>query len=206
MLVRLVDFLKLRGITAFLTNLTSGGEALERTDVNISSLVDTWLFVRDIELNGERNRALYVLKSRGMAHSNQLREFLLTERGVDLLDVYVGQDGVLTGSSRGSGEASEKSAALARQQEAEARQRALKRKREALEARIIALRNEFESEEEEAERLAAEANARERVIAGKSRGHGPQSRLGRVQETPRSSKASRIRNEKIGKGSAATTT
>src|SRR3984893_12050960 len=89
MLIRLIDFLKQKGITAFLTNLTSGGSALERTDVEISSIVDTWLFTRDIELGGERNRALYVLKSRGMAHSNQLREFLLTPNGVDLLDVYV---------------------------------------------------------------------------------------------------------------------
>ncbi len=95
MLIRLIDFLKQREVTAFLTNLTSGGEALEKTDVEISSLVDTWLFVRDIELDGERNRALYVLKSRGMAHSNQLREFLLTERGVDLQDVYLGPEGVL---------------------------------------------------------------------------------------------------------------
>ena len=90
MIVRLIDFLKQKQITAFLTNLTSGGAALERTDVEISSIVDSWLFTRDIELDGERNRALYVLKSRGTAHSNQLREFLLTPHGVDLLDVYVG--------------------------------------------------------------------------------------------------------------------
>jgi len=115
MLIRLIDFLKQQGITAFLTNLTSGGEALERTDVEISSIVDTWLFMRDIELGGERNRALYVLKSRGMAHSNQLREFLLTPDGVDLLDVYVGPEGVLTGSSRMSQEAREKAAAMERQ-------------------------------------------------------------------------------------------
>ena len=123
MLIRLIDFLKQRGVTAFLTNLTSAGDALEKTDVEISSIVDTWLFVRDIELNGERNRALYVLKSRGMAHSNQLREFLLTPRGVDLLDVYVGPEGVLTGSSRLSQEARENAALLARQQEAERKDR-----------------------------------------------------------------------------------
>ena len=140
MLIRLMDFLKMNGITAFLTNLTSGGEALEKTDVEISSLVDTWLFVRDLELNGERNRALYVLKSRGMTHSNQLREFLLTSKGVDLLDVYVGSEGVLTGSSRLSQEAREKAAALVRQEEAERRERTRRRKREALEARIAALR------------------------------------------------------------------
>ncbi len=100
MLIRLIDFLKLGGVTAFLTNLTSGGAALESTEVDISSLVDTWLLNRDTELGGERKRAMYVLKSRGMSHSNQLREFVLTDRGFDLLDAYAGPKGKLTGSSR----------------------------------------------------------------------------------------------------------
>ncbi len=165
MLIRLMDFLKMNGITAFLTNLTSGGEALEKTDVEISSLVDTWLFVRDLELNGERNRALYVLKSRGMTHSNQLREFLLTSKGVDLLDVYVGSEGVLTGSSRLSQEAREKAAALVRQEEAERRERTRTRKREALEARIAALRKYFETEEDEVERSIVQDSTREKLIA-----------------------------------------
>ena len=164
MLIRLIDFLKQQGITAFLTNLTSGGEALERTDVEISSIVDTWLFTRDIELGGERNRALYVLKSRGMAHSNQLREFLLTPDGVDLLDVYAGPEGVLTGSSRMSQEAREKAAALARRQEMELRERERQRKREALEARIEVLRKEFEIEEEEAARLEVLEVTREKTV------------------------------------------
>jgi circadian clock protein KaiC len=165
MIIRLIDFLKQRQVTAFLTNLTSGGEALERTDVEISSIVDTWLFTRDIELDGERNRALYVLKSRGMAHSNQLREFLLTPQGVDLLDVYVGPEGVLTGSSRLSQETREKAAALARQQDAERRDRDRMRKREALEARIAALRKEFEVEESEARTIGEQDISRERMIA-----------------------------------------
>jgi circadian clock protein KaiC len=165
MLIRLIDFLKQRQVTAFLTNLTSGGEALEKTDVEISSIVDTWLFMRDIELDGERNRALYVLKSRGMAHSNQLREFLLTERGVDLLNVYVGPEGVLTGSSRLSQEAREQAAAVERQQEAQRKERERTRKREALEARIAALRKEFEVEEEEAATSASQDVSREKVIA-----------------------------------------
>jgi circadian clock protein KaiC len=165
MIIRLIDFLKQRKVTAFLTNLTSGGEALERTDVEISSIVDTWLFMRDIELDGERNRAMYVLKSRGMAHSNQLREFLLTPQGVDLLDVYVGPEGVLTGSSRLSQEARESAAALVRQQEAARRERDRTRKREALEARIAALRKEFEVEEAEAETASAQGLSREAMIA-----------------------------------------
>ena len=164
MLIRLIDFLKQRQITAFLTNLTSGGSALERTDVEISSIVDTWLFTRDIELDGERNRALYVLKSRGTAHSNQLREFRLTERGIDLLDVYVGPDGVLTGSSRLSQQAREQAATLALQQKAARRERERARKREALEARIVALRKEFESEEDEVETSSAEDLSRQKLI------------------------------------------
>jgi circadian clock protein KaiC len=166
MLIRLIDFLKLRGITAYLTNLTSGDEALESTHVEISSIVDSWLFVRDIELGGERNRALYVLKSRGMSHSNQLREFLLTERGVDLLDVYVGPEGVLTGSSRLSQEAREKAVALARKEEADRRKRDLDRKRDALRAHILALRKEFDAEQEEAERVRSQETSREEVLVG----------------------------------------
>jgi circadian clock protein KaiC len=165
MLIRLIDFLKQRGVTAFLTNLTSAGDALERTDVEVSSIVDSWLLVRDIELNGERNRALYVLKSRGMAHSNQLREFLLTERGVDLLDVYVGTEGVLTGSSRLSQEARENAAQQMRLLEAKRKDRERIRKRELLEARIAALRKEFEMEEEEAENYNAEEVSREKLVA-----------------------------------------
>lgn len=160
MVIRLIDFLKVRQITAVMTNLTSGGEALERTEIDISSIVDTWLLLRDIELGGERNRAMYVLKSRGMHHSNQLREFLLTDHGFDLLDAYVGPEGVLTGSSRVSLEARETAAALAVQQENERKQRELLRRREALEAKIAAMRKEFEIEDAEVAILASAEAAR----------------------------------------------
>ena len=165
MVNRLIDFIKGQQITALLTNLTEGGTALERTDVNISSMIDTWLLLRAVEANGERNRALYVLKSRGMAHSNQLREFVLTDHGIQLLDIYVGPEGVLTGSSRLAQEAREKAVALARQQESAARQRERKRKEEALEARILALRKEFEAEDREAHQVAGEEAAREGMMA-----------------------------------------
>ena len=161
MLVRLIDFLKLNEITAMLLNLTTAGGSLEHTDVDISSIVDSWLLLRDIEIGGERNRAMYVLKSRGMAHSNQLREYLITDRGFDLLDVYVGPEGVLTGSARLSLEAREKAAALAIEQEAEERQRDRQRKRDALEARIIAMRKEFESEEVESAVIASQEATRQ---------------------------------------------
>jgi len=165
MLTRLIDFLKVKGITAVLTCLTDSQAGLERTDADVSSLVDTWLLLRDIELGGERNRAMYVLKARGMPHSNQLREFLLTDHGIELTDVYLGPEGVLTGSARQAQEARERDAETKRRQELEARQRELQRKREVLEARIQALRKEFESDEEEAQRVLAQARDRAETIA-----------------------------------------
>jgi circadian clock protein KaiC len=163
MLTRLIDFLKMQQITAMLTTMTSAETGLENSDADISSLVDTWVLLRDIELSGERNRALYVLKSRGMAHSNQLREFKLTDHGIELTDIYLGAEGVLTGSARLAQEAREQAIALRRQQEIDGRQRELERKREALEARITALRKEFEAEAEEARRVINEERTREEV-------------------------------------------
>ncbi len=161
MLTRLIDFLKMQEITAMLTSLTSGDEALEQTNVDVSTLVDTWLLLRDLELDGERNRVMYVLKSRGMAHSNQLREFLLTDQGVELQNVYLGAEGVLTGSARQTREATDKAGSLLRHQEVEAKQRGRERMREAMEARIVALRKEFEAEEEEAKRVIDQLQSRE---------------------------------------------
>jgi circadian clock protein KaiC len=161
MVLRLIDFLKARQITAMFVNLTSGGNAWERTDVGVSSLIDTWILLRDIELAGERNRGIYVLKSRGMKHSNQIREFLITAEGIQLKDVYVGPEGVLTGSMRAAQEDREKAAALARSQELERRQRDLVRKRAVLEAQIAALRAEFEAVDEEAKVATDQDRARE---------------------------------------------
>ena len=148
-MIRLMDYLKSNNITTMLTSLTSGNGAssLEETEIGVSSLVDTWLLLRDVELNGERNRALYVLKSRGMAHSNQVREFLLTEHGIELRDVYVGAEGVLTGSARLAQEAREQAATLVRHQETERKRREIERRRQALEARVAALRAEFDADQ-----------------------------------------------------------
>lgn len=197
-LVRLADMLKGKGITAFFTSLTRPGNALERTDTEISSLVDTWLLVRDIELSGERNRAMYVLKSRGMPHSNQIREFLLTPRGIELAEVYLGPEGVLTGSARRAQEARERAGLLLRDQEIQGRQRELEQKREALEARIAALRKEFEVEESEAMRGIKQELTREHMLRedrsrmAESRksdnGTGepaPETRTGKTQRTRR---------------------
>ena len=147
MLTRLIDFLKTEQITGVLTSLTGGGEQKEETEVGISSLIDSWLLLRTIELGGERNRGLYVIKSRGMAHSNQIREFMLTPRGINLLDVYVGLEGVLTGSMRAAQAARERAAEAERIRQADARRRSSARRRSALEAQIAALRAELEGEE-----------------------------------------------------------
>ena len=159
MLVRLIDQLKAREITAIFTSLTHGGEALEQSEVGISSLIDTWLLLRDLEVAGERNRGLHILKSRGMAHSNQVREFLLTGRGFEIQDVYLGPDGMLTGTMRRTQEARERALTLKHKAEIERRQRDLVRKREALEAQIRDQRAKFDAEEQELERSIAEAQA-----------------------------------------------
>ena len=153
MLLRLVDFLKKRNITALFASLTSAGDYQEMTDMSISSLIDTWLLLRDIEIGGERNRGLYILKSRGMAHSNQIREFKLTNKGIDLLDVYVGPEGVLTGSARLSQEAKNNENQLLRKHEIERVKLDLEVKRTATEAHILALKSELKSAESETQKI-----------------------------------------------------
>lgn len=160
-LMRLMDYLKLKGITAMLTDLTAGGSALERTDAAISSLADTWVVLRDLELNGERNRGLHVLKSRGMAHSNQIREFHLTDGGVQLTDVYVGPAGMLTGSARLAQEAREQAERVRRGAEIERQRLALESRRQAVESQIAALRAEFGAEEAAIQRLIEQDRQRE---------------------------------------------
>jgi circadian clock protein KaiC len=179
MLLRLVDYLKTNGITAFFTSLTSGDNGAETTDAYVSSLIDTWLLLRDIEAGGERNKGLYVLKSRGMEHSNQIREFRLTDAGIELLDVYVGSGGVLTGSARLAQEAEDDAAQSLRREEIGRKQVALNRKREAMEAQILLLRAEFEADESEALKLISVEKARherfahDRAIMAQSRKGDP---------------------------------
>ncbi len=160
MLIRIIDYLKVRQVTTLFTSLTSPGDVLEQTEVGISSLCDTWLILRDIELGGERNRAMYVLKARGMAHSNQIREFRLTSHGIDLVDVYVGPAGVLTGAARLSQEAQEKDREYIRRHELELKRINLESKRRAVEAKVAALRGQFEAEEKEVKSLIAQEEMR----------------------------------------------
>jgi circadian clock protein KaiC len=165
MLSRLIDYLKMKGITAFCTDLTSVGGSLERTDVGISSLMDTWLLLQVIEGSGERNRGLYILKSRGMEHSNQVREFCLTDNGIQLRDVYIGTGGVLTGAGREAQEAREKVETLERSQEIERKQREIERKKAVIEAQIAALRVGFEAEKDDLERAIAREKLHQEVLA-----------------------------------------
>ena len=155
-LTRLIDYMKMKGITSFFTDLTFGGNALEKTQNAISSLMDTWILLKDIELNGERNRGMYVLKSRGMAHSNQIREFLITNDGLQLVDAYIGPGGVLTGTSRINQEAVETAEEQLRQQKLERLRRDLKRRENAMESRMQEIKDAFQSEKEEIEHALAE--------------------------------------------------
>jgi len=150
MLTRMIDFLKVNNVTALFTALVSGRNGqLEITEEGVSSLVDTWISVRDLEGVGERNRGLSILKARGMAHSNQVREFLITERGIELLDVVIGPEGIITGAGRLTQRIQEEARRAVRQHEADRRDRELERRRRVLEATIANLRTEFEAVEEE---------------------------------------------------------
>jgi circadian clock protein KaiC len=163
MLMRLVDFLKMQKITAIFTSLTAGGHAIEATEAGVSSLIDTWLLLRDIEANGERNRAMYVLKSRGTAHSNQIREFIISRRGIRLVEPYLGAEGVLTGSARLAQERKEAAAADARRDEITRKKDAAARRRLAVEAQIAALRAEIDAENHELDRLLTEERQHEQT-------------------------------------------
>jgi len=175
MILRLIDFLKSRGITAMFTSLTHGNVETALTDVQVSSLMDSWLLLSNKESNGEHNRQLYLLKSRGMPHSNQVREFLMTSEGIRLRDVYVGPEGVMTGSARLAQEAREREQALLRQQEIDRRTHEFARRRRQVEAQIEELRQQLAEEEREVQRLKAEGIDRdkqagdERAVMSRSR-------------------------------------
>jgi len=161
MLMRLIDFLKNAGITALFVSLTSGGSDLEQSSVGISSLTDTWILLRDVELNGERNRCVYVLKSRGMAHSNQLREFVITSNGIKLIPPYIGQAGVLTGSSRVNQEARELQEAVQREAEDLRREQEIERRRLSLQAQVASLQAELAIVDKEVAAIARENQDRQ---------------------------------------------
>ncbi len=156
MLVRLFDYLKTKQITCLVTALTHS-PGLDESAVGISSLIDSWFQVRDIEIDGERTRGLYLVKSRGMGHSNQVREFVISSRGVDLVPVAIGPAGVLTGSARLNLEAEQRSRRQAREHDIARQERALARRKRALDAQIEALRAELATAEEDVQAGISEA-------------------------------------------------
>ncbi|MGI4820514.1 MAG: circadian clock protein KaiC [Janthinobacterium lividum] len=165
MLTRLIDFLKVNNITALFTALISARDGrMEMTEEGVSSLVDTWISVRDLEGIGERNRGLSILKARGMSHSNQVREFVVTEQGIQLLDVVIGPLGIITGASRLAQRMQEQAQLVAQQHETLRKDRELERKRRVLEATIANLRTEFESVEEELRQVNDEEQSRQQAL------------------------------------------
>ncbi len=172
MVTRLIDYLKAGQVTSLFTSLTQGAHQLQNNETGMSSLMDAWVLLQDFEGNGERNRVLYVLKARGMKHSNQIREFLISDHGIDLVDAYIGVSGVLTGSARVAQGDLEKAAVLASQQEAAQLKREVERKRKALDRQIGDLRSDYEAEALELRRIAEQVGTRtfvlgtERVASG----------------------------------------
>jgi circadian clock protein KaiC len=165
MTLRLVDFLKFRGVTALFTNLGTGQADQATTEMHISSLMDAWLLLYNRESNGEHNRQLYLLKSRGMAHSNQVREFIMSSNGIRLREAYIGPEGVLTGSARLAQETKEKAALVAREQETERRARAFERKEREIKAQMEVLQAQLDAERAEVLLLKGQADSREAQLA-----------------------------------------
>jgi circadian clock protein KaiC len=199
MVIRLVDHLKAAGVTSLFTSLTEGGQVLQKDDAAMSSLVDAWLLLQDFEGNGERNRVLYVLKARGMSHSNQIREFLISDQGVDLVDAYIGPSGVLTGSARVVQEDLERATALASQQEADRRKRELERKREYIERQISGLRADYETETMELRRVDEQMRTQTTMLTS---GRAAAGRLRQADGKAKPAKASARRKPATGRKAA----
>jgi circadian clock protein KaiC len=165
MLIRLIDFLQNEQITAMFSALTQNDMINNQTDEAISSLVDTWLTIEDIEMNGERNRAMYIMKSRGMKHSNQVREFVISDDGIELIDVYVGPDGILTGSAREAQMILEETGVAIHNYALSRKDREIVRKRQVLESKIASMNSEFESVEEELNKVYEEEELRKKILS-----------------------------------------
>lgn len=163
MLVRLIDYLQNEQITVMFTALSFNTSVNDQTDDGVSSLVDSWILVKDIEFNGERNRGLYIIKARGMKHSNQIREFIITDKGLKLVDVYLGPEGVLTGSAREAQMLLEQTSEVLHGHAVGIKNRELSRKRKVLESKIDNLRTEFESAEEELNKIYAEEDIKKNI-------------------------------------------
>jgi circadian clock protein KaiC len=185
MLIRLIDYLQGNNITVLFTALSLNTVVSEQTDEGVSSLVDTWLQVRDIESNGERNRGLYIMKSRGMRHSNQVREFVITDKGLDLIDVYLGPEGILIGSAREAQQLTEITDAVMHTHGLNRKEIAIKRKRKVLEAQITSLREEFDAVQDELNKSYVEEELK-KEISEKNRKQLVEKRLAKNMENGKS--------------------
>jgi circadian clock protein KaiC len=169
MLMRLIDFAKSLQVTGLFTSLSNdvdaGAYTVEPTEIHVSSLMDAWLILKNVEGNGERNRAFSIIKVRGMAHSNQLREFILSDKGIQLLDVYKGSEGVLFGSARMAQEGSEIDDRLHKNEEIEHKKRELESRRTLMENEIALIRERFAREEDEIKILIGQDISREKATA-----------------------------------------
>lgn len=163
-LLRLIDYVQGLSITALFTALNLNTLATELTDEGVSSLVDSWITIRDIESNAERNHGLHIMKSRGMKHSNQVREFVITDRGLKLVDVYISPDGILTGSAREAQQLAEATGQELRTYALTRKDREVDRKRRVLEATISSLREEFESVQDELNKTYLEEDLRKQIM------------------------------------------
>jgi circadian clock protein KaiC len=164
MLSRLIDYFRSQGITTLFTSLVTKGVDEDTSGVGISSIMDTWIQLEDIENSGEHNRGLFVLKSRGMAHSNQIREVLITDRGIQLLDVPVSSGVVRMGSARVAMEAREREEERQRREEADRKKRLFEQKRLLKEARIATIETEFNTEAEDLEKFLEEEKSRRKAV------------------------------------------
>ncbi len=164
MLIRLIDFLQGEDITVLFTALIYDKDTTVQTDEGVSSLVDAWVLVRDIESNGERNRGVYIMKSRGMKHSNQVREFVIKDNGLELIDVYLGPDGILVGSAREAQQLSEATGIELRSHAMSRKDRELERKRLVLQAKIASLQEEFESVQDELNKTFLEDDLKKEIM------------------------------------------
>ena len=149
MLLRIVDFLKSEGITGVLTHLTQSGQTVIETESGLSSLMDAWILLLNRESNGEFNRELYLLKARGLSHSNQVREFVMDGHGIRLLLPYTGQGQALTGAARRVAEAEDRRRERTREIEAEKAQHLIEQRRRRTLAQIEILRSDLEADEDE---------------------------------------------------------
>jgi circadian clock protein KaiC len=163
MLTRLIDFFKTEQVTALFPSLTTGDSS--SSEIAISSLMDVWILLRNIESGGERNRGLYILKSRGMDHSNQIREVLLSNHGIGLVDVYAGPTAVLTGSARIEQAGLEKAEVDRRKAQMDRRQREIERQREVTSAQIAVLKAGLEAKIDELNQEITEENLLDQVNA-----------------------------------------